>query len=161
MLLLLHDLVQAARYADHLIVLEDDALAAAGHPGNVLTEELLGWVFGLTARVLLDPVFGTPMVIPIARVPRYVGRDVHRRLPHVLVLIAWVEHVQSARTHAGVREGGASRSAGGWTNPWPLVAAQGLRLRDLAQAQCFRDTWRAQASATHRVASPTATHGWP
>lgn len=66
MLLVLHDLNQAARYADHLVVLKDGTLAAAGHPAEVLTEQLLDDVFGLTARVLADPVFGTPMVIPIA-----------------------------------------------------------------------------------------------
>lgn len=68
MVLVLHDLNQAARYADHLIVLKDGALAAAGEPSAVLTEELLEGVFGLTARVLPDPVFGTPMVIPIASI---------------------------------------------------------------------------------------------
>lgn len=66
MLLVLHDLNQAARYADHLVVLRNGELAAAGRPADVLTEELLTHVFGLTAKVLPDPVFGTPMVIPIA-----------------------------------------------------------------------------------------------
>ncbi|MFT3874880.1 MAG: ABC transporter ATP-binding protein [Propioniciclava sp.] len=66
MVLVLHDLNQAARYADHLVVLKDGVLAAAGRPSDVLTEDLLGDVFGLTAKVLLDPVFGMPMVIPIA-----------------------------------------------------------------------------------------------
>lgn len=66
MLLVLHDSNQAARYADHLVVLRNGELAAAGRPADVLTEELLTHVFGLTAKVLPDPVFGTPMVIPIA-----------------------------------------------------------------------------------------------
>ena len=66
MVLVLHDLNQAARYADHLVVMRDGALVAAGSPADVLTEELLARVFGLTARVLEDPVFGTPLVIPIA-----------------------------------------------------------------------------------------------
>lgn len=66
MVLVLHDLNQAARFADHLIVLKDGALAASGRPSAVLTEQLMSTVFGLTSRVLPDPVFGTPMVIPIA-----------------------------------------------------------------------------------------------
>src|SRR5690606_22643694 len=66
MVLVLHDLNQAARYADHLIVMKDGALAAEGPPHEILSEELVADVFGLTARVLPDPVFGTPMVIPIA-----------------------------------------------------------------------------------------------
>ncbi|MFT4259604.1 ABC transporter ATP-binding protein [Microbacterium sp.] len=68
MVLVLHDLNQAARYADHLIVLKDGALIAAGDPSTVLTEELVREVFELTARVVPDPVFGTPMVIPIASI---------------------------------------------------------------------------------------------
>lgn len=66
MVLVLHDLNQAARFADHLIVMKDGAVAAAGAPGDILDEELLRRVFGLTARVVPDPVFGTPMVIPIS-----------------------------------------------------------------------------------------------
>ncbi|SJM65244.1 ABC transporter ATP-binding protein [Gulosibacter sp. 10] len=66
MVLVLHDLNQAARYADHLVVMKDGALAASGRPEEVLTEPLLEDVFGLTARVLSDPVFETPMVVPIA-----------------------------------------------------------------------------------------------
>lgn len=66
MVLVLHDLNQAARYADHLIVMKDGALAVAGDPESVLTEELLDSVFGLTAKIIPDPVFGSPVVIPIA-----------------------------------------------------------------------------------------------
>lgn len=66
MVLVLHDLNQAARYADHLIVMKDGAMAAAGAPEEVLTEELVADVFRLSARILTDPVIGTPMVIPIA-----------------------------------------------------------------------------------------------
>lgn len=66
MVLVLHDLNQAARYADHLVVMRDGAVAAAGNPSEILTEELLARVFNLECRVLPDPVLGTPMVIPIA-----------------------------------------------------------------------------------------------
>lgn len=66
MVLVLHDLNQAARYADHLIVLKDGALAAAGPPREILTERLVEDVFGLTSRIVPDPVFASPMVIPIA-----------------------------------------------------------------------------------------------
>lgn len=69
MVLVLHDLNQAARFADHLIVMKDGALAAAGSPEQVMTEELVGSVFGLQANVMPDPVFGTPMVVPIAANP--------------------------------------------------------------------------------------------
>ncbi|WP_460802163.1 ABC transporter ATP-binding protein [Microbacterium sp. GXF6406] len=66
MVLVLHDLNQAARYADHLVVMKHGTLAAAGAPEEILTEELIERVFGLTSRIVPDPVFGSPMVIPIA-----------------------------------------------------------------------------------------------
>jgi iron complex transport system ATP-binding protein len=50
----LHDLEQAARFADHVLVLHDDGrLAAAGPPAEVLTPALLAEVFRMDARV--DP----------------------------------------------------------------------------------------------------------
>lgn len=65
--LVLHDLGLAARYADHLVVMKDGAVAAQGVPAEVLTEELVADVFGLTARVVPDPVSGTPLVLPVGR----------------------------------------------------------------------------------------------
>jgi iron complex transport system ATP-binding protein len=47
--------------------MKDGALVAAGTPAEVLTERLLADVFDLEARVLPDPVTGTPMVVPVRR----------------------------------------------------------------------------------------------
>lgn len=66
LVVVLHDLNQAARFADHLIVMKDGEVASHGSPGEILTEELLSDVFALEARVIDDPVFGTPLVVPIA-----------------------------------------------------------------------------------------------
>jgi iron complex transport system ATP-binding protein len=63
--MVLHDLNLAARYADRLVAMKGGAIVAEGEPGDVLTEELLAEVFELTARVIADPVAGTPMVVPI------------------------------------------------------------------------------------------------
>ena len=63
--LVLHDLGLAARYADHLVVMKNGTVAAHGVPADVLTEELVADVFGLTARVVPDPVSGTPLVLPV------------------------------------------------------------------------------------------------
>jgi iron complex transport system ATP-binding protein len=63
----LHDLNLAARYAERLVAMKDGALVAAGAPGEVLTEQLLADVFDLEARILPDPVTGTPMVVPVRR----------------------------------------------------------------------------------------------
>jgi iron complex transport system ATP-binding protein len=63
----LHDLNIAARYAQRLVAMKDGALVASGTPDEVLTEALLGDVFDLEARILPDPVAGTPMVVPVRR----------------------------------------------------------------------------------------------
>jgi iron complex transport system ATP-binding protein len=61
----LHDLNLAARYADRLVAIRDGQIVAQGHPAEVITEELLGDVFALDAKVVPDPVSGTPLVVPI------------------------------------------------------------------------------------------------
>ncbi|KEI43733.1 ABC transporter ATP-binding protein [Saccharopolyspora rectivirgula] len=63
--MVLHDLNLAARYADRLVAMKDGAVVAEGEPGEVLTEALLAEVFGLSAKVVPDPVAGTPMVVPV------------------------------------------------------------------------------------------------
>ncbi|MDO4918332.1 ABC transporter ATP-binding protein [Kocuria sp.] len=60
----LHDLNQAARYADHMVAMHDGDVVATGTPREVLTEKLLRSVFGLSARVVTDPESGSPMVVP-------------------------------------------------------------------------------------------------
>lgn len=69
----LHDLNQAARYADHLIVMKSGEIVATGQPHEVITETMMHDVFGLTCRVVPDPVTQTPMVVPLD--PRRVGLD--------------------------------------------------------------------------------------
>jgi iron complex transport system ATP-binding protein len=63
--MVLHDLNLAARYADRLVAMRDGQIMASGTPAEVITEPLLREVFGLDARVVPDPVTGTPLVVPI------------------------------------------------------------------------------------------------
>ncbi|MFJ9638944.1 ABC transporter ATP-binding protein [Streptomyces sp. NPDC101178] len=65
--MVLHDLNLAARYADHLIALADGRLHSFGTPAEVLTEETVRAVFGLESRVIEDPVSGRPLMLPIGR----------------------------------------------------------------------------------------------
>lgn len=60
----LHDLNQAARYADHLVAMKEGRLVARGTPAEVVTEELVREVFGLDCVVIPDPVTGSPLVVP-------------------------------------------------------------------------------------------------
>ena len=59
----LHDLNQAARYADHLVLMKGGRVVATGAPENLLTADRIGEVFGIDALVTADPVTGTPMVV--------------------------------------------------------------------------------------------------
>ena len=65
--MVLHDLNQACRYADHLIALRDGKVYAQGVPHDVMTEDMVHDVFNLESRIVSDPVAGTPMCIPIGR----------------------------------------------------------------------------------------------
>lgn len=59
----LHDLNQACRYCDHLIVLKKGQLIAEGSPAEVMTEDLLKQVFDLDVEIHRDPISHTPMFI--------------------------------------------------------------------------------------------------
>lgn len=63
--MVLHDLNLAARYADRLIAMKDGRVIAQGTPQEVLTVELLAEVFGLRALIIPDPVSDRVLVVPI------------------------------------------------------------------------------------------------
>ncbi|SHJ69321.1 iron complex transport system ATP-binding protein [Tessaracoccus bendigoensis DSM 12906] len=70
--MVLHDINLAARYADHIFALRHGRIVAAGTPADVVTAELIEEVFELDSLVIADPVSGTPLVLPRGR---------HRVLP--------------------------------------------------------------------------------
>lgn len=65
--MVLHDLNLAARYADELVAMSAGRIVASGAPADILTPELVESVFGIRSHVILDPVSGTPLVVPIGR----------------------------------------------------------------------------------------------
>lgn len=65
--MVLHDLNLAARYADHLVALADGRVHITGTPEDVLTEETVRHVFGLESRIIEDPTSGRPIMLPIGR----------------------------------------------------------------------------------------------
>lgn len=62
--MVLHDLNQACRYASHIIALANGRIEAAGPPAEVVTADLIEKVFGLKVSVISCPVTGTPLCIP-------------------------------------------------------------------------------------------------
>ncbi|WP_407321597.1 ABC transporter ATP-binding protein [Dickeya ananatis] len=63
----LHDLNQACRYADHLIVMRAGSVMAQGAPADVITAELVQAVFGMACVIIDDPVSHTPLIVPCSR----------------------------------------------------------------------------------------------
>ncbi|GAA3652129.1 ABC transporter ATP-binding protein [Microbacterium marinilacus] len=70
--MVLHDLNLAARYADHLVAIAGGRVHSAGAPGDVLTADTVRAVFGLDSRIVVDPTSGRPLMLPLGR---------HRVLP--------------------------------------------------------------------------------
>ncbi|GAB2637043.1 ABC transporter ATP-binding protein [Nocardioides ginkgobilobae] len=65
--MVLHDLNLAARYADHLVAVRAGRVHANGIPAEVLTADVVRDVFGMESQVVEDPVSGKPIVLPIGR----------------------------------------------------------------------------------------------
>ena len=63
----LHDVNQAATWADRIVLLAEGRLLAVGTPADVLTPELLGRAYGCPVDVERHPIRGTPMVLPRRR----------------------------------------------------------------------------------------------
>ncbi|TCP55779.1 iron complex transport system ATP-binding protein [Tumebacillus sp. BK434] len=70
--MVLHDLNLACRYADHIVALSDKQIYAQGKPEEIITTELVKDVFHMDCQIIADPVFGTPMLVPFGK-----GRHLH------------------------------------------------------------------------------------
>lgn len=65
--MVIHDINLAARYADHLVAMAGGKLHAVGAPADVLSADNVRAVFGLHCQVMADPISGKPLVLPIGR----------------------------------------------------------------------------------------------
>ncbi|WP_157015485.1 ABC transporter ATP-binding protein [Mesorhizobium xinjiangense] len=65
--MVLHDLNLAARYADDLLAMVGGRVQVSGKPEDVLTEASVREVFGLESRIIKDPTSGRPIMLPIGR----------------------------------------------------------------------------------------------
>ena len=65
--MVLHDLNHAARYADTIVALRDGQIVAQGTTVEIKTADNIFQVFGLKSTIVTDPVTGTPMCVPIGR----------------------------------------------------------------------------------------------
>lgn len=67
--LVLHDINQAARFSDHLIVLNNGSIKAEGSPADVLTVEMLSEVFSIESIIRKNEIWGTVECMPIRHRP--------------------------------------------------------------------------------------------
>jgi iron complex transport system ATP-binding protein len=67
-IMVLHDLNHAARYAHHLVALAGGAVIAQGRPEAVITEDVIRRVFQVESVVIPHPVLGTPLCLPLSKV---------------------------------------------------------------------------------------------
>ncbi|MDZ4044942.1 MAG: ABC transporter ATP-binding protein [Rhodoglobus sp.] len=65
--MVLHDLNLAARYADELVAVRGGRVHAIGSPSEIVTAELVRDVFGLESRIITDPLSEKPLVLPSGR----------------------------------------------------------------------------------------------
>ncbi|WP_456696605.1 ABC transporter ATP-binding protein [Aeromicrobium sp. P5_D10] len=65
--IVLHDLNLACRYADHIIAMKRGVIVAEGAPNDVIDAATVTEVFGLACEVVPDPVSNTPMIVPRGR----------------------------------------------------------------------------------------------
>ena len=62
--MVLHDLNLACRYADHLVAIHNRTVAVQGPPEQIVTAEMVQEIFNMEAMIEEDPFFGTPLCIP-------------------------------------------------------------------------------------------------
>jgi iron complex transport system ATP-binding protein len=70
-ILVLHDLNQAARYSDRMVVLKRGQIVADGIPHSVLTSAMLAEVFNVRANIVIDPASNTPVCLPYAIIAQH------------------------------------------------------------------------------------------
>lgn len=65
--MVLHDLNLACRYAHNIVAIRDKQIYAQGKPEDVISCELVKNVFDMDCQVSQDPLFGTPLCIPFGK----------------------------------------------------------------------------------------------
>lgn len=65
--MVLHDINLATRYADYIFAMKEGCLIAEGTPNELITPELIHQVYGLNCVIIEDPVSHTPLMIPQSR----------------------------------------------------------------------------------------------
>ncbi|KOT88165.1 iron-dicitrate transporter ATP-binding subunit [Streptomyces sp. NRRL F-5755] len=65
--MVVHDLAAAARYADTVVAMRSGRVVAAGPPREIIDAALVKELYGVDAEILAAPSDGAPVVVPTAR----------------------------------------------------------------------------------------------
>lgn len=65
--MVLHDINLACRYAHHIVAVKEGQIYAQGEPENIVNEQLIRDVFDMECQITPDPLFGTPLCIPFGK----------------------------------------------------------------------------------------------
>lgn len=65
--MVLHDLNLACRYAHNLIAIKDGQIYLHGKPKDVIKSDTVRHVFNMERQILRDPLFGTPLCLPYGK----------------------------------------------------------------------------------------------
>lgn len=68
--MVLHDINLSARYADHIFAMKKGQLVCEGSPHDVITKENIHAIYSMDSEIIEDPVYHTPMVVPIGHLRR-------------------------------------------------------------------------------------------
>ena len=66
--MVLHDINLACRYADNIVSLVNKGIYAQGKPKEIITADLVQDVFQLNCEIIEDPIYKTPMCIPYGNI---------------------------------------------------------------------------------------------
>ncbi|HAI12403.1 MAG TPA: Fe(3+)-dicitrate ABC transporter ATP-binding protein [Phycisphaerales bacterium] len=61
--IVLHDLIAAAQYADQLVTMRDGEIVCSGAPKEILTPELIRELYDVDVRILTSPDNQTPIIV--------------------------------------------------------------------------------------------------
>ncbi|PZE19857.1 ABC transporter ATP-binding protein [Paenibacillus xerothermodurans] len=62
--MVLHDINLACRYAHHIVAIRNQRIYAEGTPHEIVTDSMINAVFDLKCKIISDPIFGTPLCVP-------------------------------------------------------------------------------------------------
>jgi iron complex transport system ATP-binding protein len=66
-IMVLHDINLACRYAHNLVAIRDQQIVAQGKPTEIMNMELVHKVFNMRCVIAADPLLGTPLCVPYGK----------------------------------------------------------------------------------------------